>query len=337
MKSALALLSLFAASARAGTILWSGFFNASSKVSDFDAWSFSNEIGNWQWYIHGPSPTANYLALSSSNKNPADTTDAQGIKTTIDGTSFWSGQTMERTEIIPQTTANLGTGHLYYHFSLSTSATNAPNPGFEHQIAFFESHFTEIKFGLISGEAGTTDSLLRWDIGGVTHWSTTLQPNNWYNFAYDIDFSAGTIGLWASNGSAALTQVMAPIAGSPSTNSADWHIGVLRLPNGGTNSAPEDWYWSGIFVEEAPITTSIAGPNPGSGGSAPPPSSSSTITSGSSSSTPTSSTSSTTTTATGPTQTQWGQCGGNGWTGPTTCASPYTCKPVSPPYYSQCQ
>ncbi|CRK14704.1 hypothetical protein BN1708_011228 [Verticillium longisporum] len=30
----------------------------------------------------------------------------------------------------------------------------------------------------------------------------------------------------------------------------------------------------------------------------------------------------------------WGQCGGNGWTGPTTCASG-TCK-VSSEYYSQC-
>ncbi|PPQ85087.1 hypothetical protein CVT26_005605 [Gymnopilus dilepis] len=31
----------------------------------------------------------------------------------------------------------------------------------------------------------------------------------------------------------------------------------------------------------------------------------------------------------------WGQCGGIGWTGPTVCAAPYTCK-VSNPYYSQC-
>jgi hypothetical protein len=95
--------------------------------------------------------------LSSSYKNPADTTDAQGVRTTIvsccsrrvkdrpltiydhqDGTSFWNGQTMERTEILPQTNAPINAGHVYYHFSMSTSATNAPNPKFEHQIAFFE-------------------------------------------------------------------------------------------------------------------------------------------------------------------------------------------------------
>ncbi|KAB5511655.1 endo-1,4-beta-xylanase Z [Coniochaeta sp. 2T2.1] len=31
----------------------------------------------------------------------------------------------------------------------------------------------------------------------------------------------------------------------------------------------------------------------------------------------------------------WGQCGGNGWTGPTVCASPYTCQ-VQNAWYSQC-
>lgn len=32
---------------------------------------------------------------------------------------------------------------------------------------------------------------------------------------------------------------------------------------------------------------------------------------------------------------QWGQCGGQGWTGPTTCPSGWVCT-VSNPYYSQC-
>ncbi|KAG9044393.1 hypothetical protein FS837_008218 [Tulasnella sp. UAMH 9824] len=44
---------------------------------------------------------------------------------------------------------------------------------------------------------------------------------------------------------------------------------------------------------------------------------------------------STTTTANGATQTQYGQCGGIGYTGPTVCVSPYTCK-YSNDYYSQC-
>ena len=44
-----------------------------------------------------------------------------------------------------------------------------------------------------------------------------------------------------------------------------------------------------------------------------------------------------TTTSSAAQQTRWGQCGGNGWTGPVVCESGSTCKDVSPPYYSQCQ
>ncbi|KAK3321895.1 glycoside hydrolase superfamily [Apodospora peruviana] len=51
----------------------------------------------------------------------------------------------------------------------------------------------------------------------------------------------------------------------------------------------------------------------------------------------TTSTAATTTTssASGAQQTHWGQCGGNGWTGPTACQSPWTCQ-VGNPWYSQC-
>jgi len=52
-------------------------------------------------------------------------------------------------------------------------------------------------------------------------------------------------------------------------------------------------------------------------------------------STPTTTKATTTTTASGATQTHYGQCAGTGYTGPTTCASPYTCT-YSNPYYSQC-
>jgi hypothetical protein len=93
-----------------------------------------------------------------------------------------------------------------------------------------------------------------------TQWSTQLTAGNWYNFAYDIDFDAQTVALWASNGSQPLTQQVAPIAASTSTNSQDWHIGQLRLPNGGSDADAEDWFWSGIWIEEAPLTTSVAGP-----------------------------------------------------------------------------
>ncbi|KAG7115645.1 acetylxylan esterase A like protein [Verticillium longisporum] len=43
----------------------------------------------------------------------------------------------------------------------------------------------------------------------------------------------------------------------------------------------------------------------------------------------------TTTAPAGPTQVRWGQCGGQGWTGPKVCAAPYTCQ-VQNAWYSQC-
>jgi hypothetical protein len=93
---------------------------------------------------------------------------------------------MRRTELIPQTTAAINAGMVYYHFSMKRSATNPPSIYREHQINFFESHFTETKAGWISGEAGTSDPLLKWDVGGVTKWSVNWDADIWHNVAYAI-------------------------------------------------------------------------------------------------------------------------------------------------------
>lgn len=126
---------------------------------------------------------------------------------------------------------------------------------------FTQSHFTELKYGLLSGESVANNNTLRWCVGGTTHWSTQLILGHWYNFAYDIDFDAQTVGLWMSNGSSPLTVVVTGVNASTFNNSADWHVGELRLDDGAANPRREDWYWSGIFVETAPITTSVVGPS----------------------------------------------------------------------------
>lgn len=90
---------------------------------------------------------------------------------------------------------------------------------------------------------------------------------------------------------------MQNIAASTSTNSADWHVGVLRIVN---TPAPEDWYFSGVYIENGPINT-VVGTGGGGVTTTPP-----------ASSTPTTTPPVSTTTAgpAGPAQTQWGQCGG---------------------------
>ncbi|KAL1744415.1 hypothetical protein HDZ31DRAFT_38633 [Schizophyllum fasciatum] len=248
---------LIASAVRAGTVVWDGSFDAYTSAADFDKWSWSNQVGEYQWYIHGNGDTSTYLGLDPSFKNPASS-ESNGLKVTIDGTAIWNGQNMERTELIPQTKENLGTGNLFYHFSVSRTDTNAPDSSIEHQVAFFESHFTELKYGV-------GDDDLHWFVGGSSQWSTAFDAGTWYNFAYDIDFDAGTVALWASTGSDELTQVVAPVSASTSTNSADWHLGVLKLS---TAAATEDWLFSGVYIENAPATTSIGSSSGGSGTSA---------------------------------------------------------------------
>ncbi|KAB5583492.1 hypothetical protein GE09DRAFT_1167437 [Coniochaeta sp. 2T2.1] len=338
----------------AGTILWDGRFNDLSSSSDLNNWSWGNQVGPYQYYIHGSSPVTSYVNLSPSYKNPADSGSKQGAKITLDSTAYWNGQNMRRTELIPQTTAAINKGKVFYHFSLMRSATNPPAQTREHQIAFFESHFTELKAGWLSGAPGVSDPLLRWCIGGNTKWSVNWDAGVWHNVAYEIDFSANTVGFWHSTGGDNLVQVVAPQSASTSSNGADWHVGVLELPRDGYPDSNEDYYWSGVYIESGSITTSVSGPGtPGNGNGGSSSSSSSSkpaTTSTATSSTKTTLVTSTTTTKTTsvPNQTtttipgpscnpvgKWGQCGGIGYTGCTTCASGSTCQ-KSNEYYSQC-
>jgi hypothetical protein len=254
------ILSGLAASVSAGTILWDGRFNDMTSSADLLNWSWSNQVGPYQYYIHGDSNVTAYVNLASAYKNPADSGSKQGAKITLDSTAYWEGQTMRRTELIPQTSAAINQGTVYYHFSLMRSDTNPPAETREHQIAFFESHFTEMKAGWISGESGTTDALLRWDVSSNTQWSTNWTAGVWHNVAYQIDFSGGTVGFWHSTGSDTLTQVVAPVSASVSSNGADWHVGVLELPRDGYSDTTEDFYWSGVYVESGSLTTSVSGP-----------------------------------------------------------------------------
>ncbi|KFY22765.1 hypothetical protein V493_06340 [Pseudogymnoascus sp. VKM F-4281 (FW-2241)] len=329
-------------SALAGTILWDGRMNDLASSADLAKWSWGNQVGPYQYYIHGSGAITEYINLDSTFKNPADGGSEQGAKISLTSSAYWNGQNMRRTELIPQTTAAINKGKVYYHFSIKRSDTNAPSLNREHQICFFESHFTELKSGWISGAAGTSDPALRWMVGGSSKWDVKWEADVWHNVAYEIDFSANTIAFWHSTGSDPLTLTHAAVSGSTSSNGADWHLGVLELPRSGYPDSNEDFYFSGVYIESGELTTSVAGPggvvNPPGGGS-----SSATTPSSTAGSTvvPTTSKPPTQTTSKPPTQTnvatapKYGQCGGNGWSGPTVCAAGSTCKATNE-WYSQC-
>lgn len=255
-----ALMAQLVSLAAAGTTAWSGSFNDVTTASLAD-WSWSNQVGEYQWYIFGTGETADYLAFDASYANSADSTSTAGAKITLTDTSYWNGQTMRRTELIPQAsdTSAITSGTLYYHFSLKREDTNAPSTAREHQIAFFESHFTELQYGLSAGGSGDGDDTLRWMAASTEQWNVTMGAGTWHNFAYEIDFDGSTVGLWYSSGGDELTQVVAPVSASVSSNGADWHVGVLELAVDGVADATEDFYWSGVYIESGDLTTTFSG------------------------------------------------------------------------------
>lgn len=83
----------------------------------------------------------------------------------------------------------------------------------------------------------------------------------WHNIAYGIDFDSGSVTFYHSTGGNNLQKIAGPIQVSASSNGADWHLGVLRLPSsiGQVHSQPEDWHFSGVYIESGKLTTSIRG------------------------------------------------------------------------------
>ncbi|KAI9726123.1 MAG: hypothetical protein M1834_009399 [Cirrosporium novae-zelandiae] len=256
----------FVGSALAGTVLWDGRFTQST-VTNLENWSWSNQVGQYQYYIHGDGNMTDYVNVGSDYKNPADTSSEMGVKITIDDTSYWNDQTMRRTELIPQTDAAINEGKRWYHFSMKRTSTNPPGTGEEHQVCFFESHFTEMKYGLLSGASGTSDSHLRWEVSSSSEWNVTFEAGVWHNIAYEIDFDTSTVGFWHSTGANDLTEVISPVSATVSSDGADWHLGVLRLVpscsscSDTTDNDAEDWYFSGVYIESGSITKSVSGPS----------------------------------------------------------------------------
>lgn len=258
-QSALAVLAAHLVGlAAAGTKVWDGSFD-DLTVASLSDWSWSNQVGPYQWYIHGDSDTSAYLDFSADAAGPGAT---KGAKVTLDDTAYWNGQNMRRTELIPSVTdtSSITSGTLYYHFSLKREDTNAPSTEREHQIAFFESHFTELKYG------GSSADKLQWFAASSSQWETAFEAGVWHNFAYEIDFDASTVGLWHSTGSEALTQAVAPVKASVSSNGADWHVGVLEL-QGSSADTTEDLFYSGVYIESGDLTTAFSSAGSSSSGS----------------------------------------------------------------------
>ncbi|KAJ0166672.1 hypothetical protein CTA2_6359, partial [Colletotrichum tanaceti] len=191
--------------------------------------AWANQVGPYQYYIHGSGDVTKYVNLSPSYKSPGDAASKQGVKITLDSTAYWNGQNMRRTELIPQTKAAIASG----------------------KIAFFESHFTELKSGWINGEQAASNNNLQFMVQGKSVWKTEWKPDVWHNVAYEINFSSGSVGFWHSEGGAPLQQVVAPVSASTSSNGQDWHLGVLELPRIGTKTSMRTFISLGFTLRTA--------------------------------------------------------------------------------------
>ena len=101
----------------------------------------------------------------------------------------------------------------------------------------------------------------------------------------------------------------------------------------------EDWYFSGVYVESGTLTTAIgSGSGTGSGSGSASTTAKPTTTLVTSTKASTAPAGTTTTAAAAPAGgsiAKYGQCGGIGWTGSSTCATGSTCTVLND-YYSQC-
>jgi hypothetical protein len=168
--------------------------------------------------------------------------------------------------------------------------------------------------------------------------STALPTGDFHCFEYHLG-TDGTIQTWLDGTSIAGLQA-GPSANNP--NGAQWERGNYKPKINGIYFGWESYGGdtNTFWYDDVSISSSRVGCSGGGGGTNPPPETTTTskgpVTTGTTMSTSTTKAPVTTTSsAAGPAQTKYGQCGGNGWTGPTTCVSGSTCT-ASNEWYSQC-
>lgn len=89
LQPAVALLLAAYTTGVGAALLWDGRFNDLKSAADLNEWSWANQVGPYQYYIHGSGAVDKYVALSPDYKNPNDTVSRQGAKLTLDSTGEW--------------------------------------------------------------------------------------------------------------------------------------------------------------------------------------------------------------------------------------------------------
>jgi cellulose 1,4-beta-cellobiosidase len=198
-------------------------------------------------------------------------------------------------------------------------------------------------FNVNGGNAAMGTSLKRGHVLALSIWADHAAHLLWLNSPYPVDKDPSLPGI---------------ARGECSTTSGDPNELIQSAPNSSVTYSNIRWgELCSTFGTGVNIPASLCGPyvRPGTGTSTttartstttartstttsrtttPVTTTARTTTTTARTTTPTTTPRTTTTAATGG-QAKWGQCGGIGWTGPTTCVAGSTCQVLNP-YYSQC-
>ncbi|KAJ5805648.1 endo-beta-1-4-glucanase B [Penicillium pulvis] len=188
---------------------------------------------------------------------------------------------------------------------------------------------------LDSGGSGTSDTCVSTTIGqerveAATEW---LQSNGKLGFLGEFAGGANSVCQSAVTGMLSYLQENSDVwLGASWWAAGPWwgtYIFSMEPPSGTAYT-----YYLNILSAYFPSTSGSSG-----GSTTTSTTTHSTSTTTTAATTTTKATTTSTSTSTGSTTTatasHWAQCGGTGWTGATTCASPYTCQAQNA-YYSQC-
>jgi cellulose 1,4-beta-cellobiosidase len=151
-------------------------------------------------------------------------------------------------------------------------------------------------FKTLGGMGGFSDALASPMVLSMSIWDDHAADMNWLDSTYPVGGTAPGNARGACDPLAGVPATVEAAHPDASVTFSNIRFGPIGSTTSGTNTNPGN-----------PSTTTTAG-NPST---------------------------STTPPTTGGTAVKWGQCGGNGWTGPTVCASGSTCT-VNNAWYSQC-
>jgi hypothetical protein len=137
---------------------------------------------------------------------------------------------VRRTELIPSGGGNTTTGVKTLNVSLRPSCEHPLNISHEYSLVFLER--ADFSANLFGSDGSTKNDLVlqgNTAAGTKTLFTTPFTEGVWTNLALKMDFTANTIQIFQSSGSAPLAQATEPLPNDLSGN-GDFHFGVNKNP-----------------------------------------------------------------------------------------------------------